>query len=178
MKSNRREFLSNGALVAGGMLGGFFSGRPGLSAEKNIPGAESWNPDKGLRKKNDKLLRIGGVFGLWSHTSSSWWRYLNPPEGFVRPTGMRISHVWCIDQEAGQRLADRYDAQLVQHYDGMVGQVDGMFIDDFFATPFMPDLSLPYIEAGIPCFFDRPMASSMSGAMKVINASKRSGRLR
>ena len=75
----------------------------------------------------------------------------------------------------GKRLAERYDAELVDRYDGMVGRVDGMFIDDYFATPFIPDLSLPYIEAGIPCFFDRPMASSLNGALKVINASRQSG---
>ncbi len=175
MKSNRREFLSNGALFTGSVLGGMLSADSIFSAEKDIPGAERWNQDKAVRRDNDKLLKIGGIFGLWSHTSSTWWRYLNPPEGKVRPTGMRITHLWCIDQEAGRRLAERYDAQVVEHYDDMIGQVDGMFIDDFYATPFMPDLSLPYLEAGIPCFFDRPMASSMSGAMKVINTSKRSG---
>ncbi len=144
------------------------------NASENRPGAESWNPEPGIRAKDEKILRIGGVFGLWSHMSSSWWRYFNPPEGYARTTGMRITHVWCIDPEAGRRLAERYDAQLVGRYDGMVGQVDGMFIDDFLATPFMPDLSLPYIEAGIPCFFDRPMTSSVAGALKVINAAKRS----
>ena len=131
--------------------------------------------DRAVRKKDDRLLKIGGVFGLWSHMSSSWWRYFNPPEGYARTTGMRITHLWCVDRDAAARLAKRYDAEVVDTYDGMVGLVDGMFIDDFFVTPFMPDLSLPYLDAGIPCFFDRPMASSAAGTMKVINASKRTG---
>ncbi len=175
MKSNRRTFLSKTALMAGGLTAGIISKGSRSISQETIPGAEPWNPDPGIRKKDEKLLNIGGIFGLWSHTSSTWWRYLNPPEGWARPTGMRITHLWCVDPAAGRRLAERYDAELVESYDDMVGRVDGMFIDDFFVTPFMPDLSLPYIEAGIPCFFDRPMASSMSGANKVINASKRSG---
>ena len=175
MKSSRRTFLSETALLAGGLSAGIFSGSSIGISQENVPGAESWNPDRSVRKPQDRLLNIGGIFGLWSHTSSTWWRYLNPPEGYARATGMRITHLWCIDREAGKRLAERYDAELVDRYDGMVGRVDGMFIDDYFATPFIPDLSLPYIEAGIPCFFDRPMASSVNGARKVINVSRRTG---
>lgn len=152
MKSRRRDFLSSSALLLGGFTSGIFSNASGSFAQENIPGAESWNPEPGVRKKDDKLLNIGGIFGLWSHTSSTWWRYLNPPQGHARATGLRITHLWCVDKEAGRRLAKRYDATLVDSYDDMVGKVDGMFIDDFFATPFMPDLSMPYLEAGIPCF--------------------------
>ncbi len=170
--------MANAAGVAAGLAAGTASAQDkkptgSVNSTGSSPGAENWNPDPGVRAQDEKLLRIGGVFGLWSHTSSTWWRYFNPPEGYARTSGMRITHVWCIDPEAGRRLAERYDAKLVRRYDEMVGQVDGMFIDDFLATPFMPDLSLPYLEAGIPCLFDRPMASSMTGAMKVINASKR-----
>ena len=174
MNSNRREFLARAATVAGGIAGAVALSGRAKAQNKTIPGAESWNPDKGIRKKDEKLLNIGGVFGLYNHTSSTWWRYLNPPEGYVRSTGMRITHLWCLDKEAGKRFAERYDAKLVPEYDDMIGKVDGMLIDDFFATPYMPDFAVPYLEAGIPCYFDRPMASSMKGAMQVINASKRS----
>jgi predicted dehydrogenase len=181
VKLNRRKFIAGAAGLAAGAagLGAAQTPKPETQGSnnnpnENLPGGETWNRDPGIRRKDEKLLRIGGVFGLWSHTSSTWWRYLNPPEGYARTSGMRITHVFCIDPEAGKRLAQRYDAQFVSRYDGMVGQVDGMFIDDFQATPFMPDLALPYLEAGIPCLFDRPMASSVAGALKVINASKRS----
>ena len=184
MKLNRRNFLASAAGLAAGLTAGAAVAAPAQTpktagslnnANENRPGAESWNREQGVRAKDEKLLRIGGVFGLWSHMSSSWWRYLNPPEGYARATGMRITHVWCVDPEAGARLAERYDAKLVSRYNEMVGQVDGMIIDDFLATPLMPDLALPYLEAGIPCFFDRPMTSSLSGLAKIVNASKRSG---
>jgi hypothetical protein len=175
MKSNRRDFFTNSAMLSAGLAAGIFSHGSGSASQENKPGAESWNQDKAVRKGDDRLLKIGGIFGLWSHTSSTWWRYLNPPEEYARATGMRVTHLWCVDPEAGKLLAERYDAEIVSHYDDMAGLVDGMFIDDFFVTPFMPELSLPYLEAGIPCFFDRPMASSMAGAKKVINASKKSG---
>jgi hypothetical protein len=180
MKLNRRKFLAG----ASGFAAGFAAGAAGAAAPKptgsvnasneNLPGAESWNREKAISVGDEKLLRIGGIFGLWSHMSSSWWRYLNPPEGYARTTGMRITHVWCVDPEAGARLAKRYDAKLVDRYDEMIGQVDGMCIDDFLVTPLMPDLSLPYLEAGIPCFFDRPMTSSITGLKKIVDASKRS----
>jgi len=169
MAVDRRSFLAK-SLAAGA---GLVTATSASAAE--IPGAESWNSEPAIRKGDEKLLKIGGVFGLWSHMSSSWWRYFNPPEGFARATGMRITHVWCVDRECGKRLAERYDAELVETYDGMVGKVDGMFIDDFFATPFMPELSLPYLNAGIPCFFDRPMASGMKGVRTVLDASSRTG---
>ncbi|MFC1649988.1 hypothetical protein ACFL2X_00310 [Candidatus Latescibacterota bacterium] len=174
MNLGRRDFISDTALLMGGLASGLVSNASKISAQE-IPGAESWNNEESIRKKDDKLLNIGGIFGLWSHTSATWWRYLNPPEGNARATGMRVSHLWCVDREAGEKLAKRYDAELVENYDDMTGSVDGMLIDDFFATPFMPDMSLPYLDAKIPCFFDRPMASSMAGAMKVINTSKRTG---
>ena len=113
MKSRRRDFLSSSALLLGGLTSGIFSNAFGSFAQEEVPGAESWNQEPGVRKKDDKLLNIGGIFGLWSHTSSTWWRYLNPPAGHVRATGMRITHVWCVDKEAGGRLAKRYDATLV-----------------------------------------------------------------
>ena len=175
MKLNRRNFLTSAAGLAAGLTAGAAVAAPAQTpktagslnnANENLPGAESWNREQGIRAKDEKLLRIGGVFGLWSHMSSSWWRYLNPPEGYARATGMRITHVWCVDPEAGARLAERYDAKLVSRYNEMVGQVEGMFIDDFLATPLMPDLALPYLEAGIPCFFDRPMTSSLAGLAK------------
>ncbi len=174
MPMNRRSFLSSGAAAAAGLTAGI-SNTSSAGAQTNLPGAESWNKDKAIRRGDEKLLNIGGIFGLWSHTSSTWWRYLNPPEGRPRATGMRISHLWCVDREAGHRLAGRYDAELMPTFDSMTGVVDGMFIDDFFVTPLMPDLSLPYIEAGIPCFFDRPMASGMKGAQTVLDASRRTG---
>ncbi|MCE5251263.1 hypothetical protein LLG96_13685 [bacterium] len=175
MNRGRRELIKRSSLLLGGLAAGLHTASSGLAQEPNLPGAESWNADPGIRKKDERLLKIGGVFGLWSHMSSSWWKYFNPPEGYARATGMRITHLWCVDREAGERLAKRYDAELVDRYDGMTKLVDGMFIDDFFATPFMPDLSLPYLEAGVPCYFDRPMASSMTGVRKVIDASKRTG---
>ena len=175
MNLNRRTMLTRSSALMGGLAAGLASHPSRVAAQDNLPGAESWNQDQAVRRKDDRILKIGGVFGLWSHMSSSWWRYFNPPEGYARTTGMRITHLWCIDREAAERLAKRYDAEVVDTYYGMIGLVDGMFIDDFFVTPFMPDLSLPYLEAGIPCFFDRPMASSVDGAMKVINASKRTG---
>ncbi|MFC1607656.1 Gfo/Idh/MocA family protein [Candidatus Latescibacterota bacterium] len=175
MNINRRDLLTRSSMALGGLAANLSSSPSPSQAQESIPGAEAWNKDQGIRKKDERLLNIGGVFGLWSHMSSSWWRYFNPPEGYARTTGMRISHLWCIDPEAAERLGKRYDAEVVDTYDGMVGKVDGMFIDDFFVTPLMPDLSLPYLEAGIPCYFDRPMASSMDGVMKVIDASKHSG---
>jgi predicted dehydrogenase len=171
----RRAFFAGAAGLAAGLAGGAAAAPAptGSVNTESIPGAENWNNERSIPPEKEKLLRLGGVFGLWSHVSSSWWRYMNPPEGYARTTGMRITHLWCVDREAGKRLADRYNATLVDRYDSMTNLVDGMFIDDFLATPFMPDLALPYLEAGIPCFFDRPMTSSMAGAMKVINAAKR-----
>ncbi len=119
MKSKRRDFLSSSALLLGGFTSGLFSNASGSFAQENIPGAESWNLEPGVRKKDDKLLNIGGIFGLWSHTSSTWWRYLNPPQGHARATGMRITHLWSVDKEAGRRLAKRYDATLVDSYDDL-----------------------------------------------------------
>ncbi len=182
----RRSFIAGSAVLAAGAAGTAGNAAAqtpktapapavagSVNSTESVPGGENWNNEQGLPPERDKLLRVGGVFGLWSHMSSSWWRYFNPPEGYARTTGMRITHLWCVDREAGKRLAARYNATLVDRYDAMTGLVDGMFIDDFLATPFMPDLSLPYLEAGIPCFFDRPMTSSMAGARKVLDAARR-----
>jgi len=182
----RRSFIAGSAVLAAsgaGTAGNVYAqaAKPApapavagsINSTESVPGGENWNNERSIPPEREKLLRIGGVFGLWSHMSSTWWRYLNPPEGYARTTGMRITHLWCVDREAGKRLAARYNATLVDRYDAMTGLVDGMYIDDFLATPLMPDLALPYLDAGIPCFFDRPMASSMAGTHKVLAAAKR-----
>lgn len=96
MKLNRRMFLAKTSILGGGLTAGMLTDSS-VIAQETKPGAETWNLEQAVKKKDDRLLNIGGIFGLWSHMSSSWWRYFNPPEGYARATGMRISHVWCVD---------------------------------------------------------------------------------
>jgi len=57
---------------------------------------------------------------------------------------------------------------LVDKPEDMLGKVDGMLIESQEGTPHW-DRARPFLEAGIPCFVDKPFACSVDHARKLID---------
>jgi hypothetical protein len=89
-----------------------------------------------------------------------------------RQTGMVMTKVWDPDPEAAQTFADMYDVEVVDNYYDMVDSVDGVIMSDYYATGWWPELSKPYLEAGIPCLINRPFALSLDEAEEMIERSR------
>lgn len=102
---------------------------------------------------------------------------INPTEpdrwGFGRTTGMRITHAWDSRPKIAEDFAKKYKCEAVKNYYDMVDKVDGMIFAGFNEVKWWPQLTKPYLEAGIPCFINRPFAYSMKDAKTIVETSKK-----
>ncbi len=128
-----------------------------------------------------ELMNVGVIaLGDNSHMNYSIWApMINQTEPDVWPVGrttrMRISHCWDRDPAIAKAFAKQYKCDAVAGYDDMVGKVDGMIFAGFNEAKWWPKLARPYLEAGVPCFLNRPFAYSMKDALEIVDMSKRFG---
>jgi predicted dehydrogenase len=130
-------------------------------------------------KPSTELLSIGVIaLGDNSHMNYSIWApTINPTEPNVWPvgrtTGMQITHCWDMKPELREAFAKKYNCAAVKNYSDMVGKVDGMIFAGFNEVKWWPKLAKPYLEAGIPCYLNRPFAYSMKDAHEIVDTAKK-----
>ena len=87
---------------------------------------------------------------------------------------MSIARVWDVDRQAAEELAGQcVSARVVDGYADMVGEVDGVILDDFNSCQHFAELARPYLEAGTPMFINRPFAMSLADAHEIIDLARR-----
>ena len=119
------------------------------------------------------LLEVGILLGSGGHSDTTWRRFLNPPEGEIRRTGMIFTKVWSAKHEVAEKFKADTGAKIVKSFDRMVDKVDGVFVDDFNAISYNHKLAQPYLEAGIPTFVNRPFTDSVQKAKYMVDLSKK-----
>jgi hypothetical protein len=67
---------------------------------------------------------------------------------------------------------EKLGIKLVAKPEDMIGKVDGMLIESQEGTPHW-ERARPFLEAGIPCFIDKPFTCSVADAQKIIELSDR-----
>jgi len=114
------------------------------------------------------------------HTKSIWGPIIQPERLAkkartpTRCTAMQITHVWDLDHQAAEAYARDYEgARAVDGYADMVGQVDGVILDDFDSCQHFVELARPYLEAGTPMFINRPFAMNLADAHQIIELARR-----
>jgi predicted dehydrogenase len=75
---------------------------------------------------------------------------------------MRPTHVWDPDPAKAQKFAAQYDCEVVDRYDGMLGKVDAVMNGELNSVPWQHLLLRPYLEAGVPCFLQRPWSDTLT----------------
>jgi virulence factor len=65
----------------------------------------------------------------------------------------------------------KFGVPLVDNPAGMIGKVDGMLIEAVDGTVHY-ERARPFLEAGIPCFIDKPFTCSVADARKVLELSE------
>ena len=166
MPNSRRSFLKSGA-AAGAALG-----LAGKTAAQN-------RQFKRTSPSSTELIEVGIITcGYYSHIEGIWGKLINPigddnGTWWPRQSGMVMTKVWDPDRAAAEKFAEKYDLEVVDNYDDMVGNVDGVILSDYYATGWWPQLSKPYLEAGMPTLINRPFALSMNEAVEMIERSKR-----
>ncbi len=122
------------------------------------------------------LLRVGMITGPGGHTFNIWGEKMNPPPGALRTTGMLMTCAWCLNAEMSQRFAEKYpEVRMVADPRDLIGQIDGVYIDDINAISLYPLLARPFLEAGIPTFVNRPFATSMAKGREMVATADQHG---
>lgn len=90
-----------------------------------------------------------------------------------RLPGARVTHVWTQDRALSESIAR---ASLVEHVvdepAAMLGQVDGVLLarDDAESHRL---LARPFLEAGLPVYVDKPLATSVAAAEALLALARR-----
>ncbi|MBN1290658.1 MAG: hypothetical protein JXB48_02380 [Candidatus Latescibacteria bacterium] len=171
--SGRRTFIRNTAagIAAAAVAGG----------AKEIRAAEEQtiDPRKPFRRTSrykSELVTIGMVGGRHgTHTNGIWGQNWNPDDTHIRTTGMNGRYVWCLRDEDKQYYRDKYGFEPVKNPEDMIGYVDGVVVDDFYATPVNHLMAKPFLEAGVPTFVNRPCSTSMAKARMLTDTADKHG---
>jgi predicted dehydrogenase len=158
---SRRGFFGTAALGSGALMA---NSKKASARSKKTPGVE--------------LIKIGAIgVGQGSHLNYSIWApTINPTEPEVWPirtTRMVITHCWDRDPEEAEKFAKKYKCEVVKNYYDMVDKVDAMIFAGFYEVKWWPELTRPYLEAGIPCHINRPFAYSMKNARMMVETARK-----
>lgn len=90
------------------------------------------------------------------------------------PEGIEISGVYSDEQEPVQKIHEKYGVPVMENYDQLAGQVDGVVItarhgDNHYKY------ARPYIPYGIPMFIDKPITCSEAEAVEFMRDLKAHG---
>lgn len=64
-----------------------------------------------------------------------------------------------------------FGVPIVDKPEEMIGKVDGMLIESLSGTPHY-ERAKPFLEAGIPCFIDKPFTCSVDHARKIVDLAE------
>lgn len=162
----RRSFLRKGVAAVAAAIGG----RATASAARK--------PFKRKSPSAPELIEVGVITcAYFSHIEDVWGPVMNPVgerDGtyWPRQSGMVMTTVWDADKEAAENFAKKYDLKVAKNYYDMVDKVDGVILSDFYSTGWWPQLSKPYLEAGMPTLINRPFAHSLKEAREMVAVSK------
>jgi len=171
--SKRREFMKGAAaagIAAGTLALGSASAQEKKDKTKAAPKPEEIKidprkPFKRTSRFRSELVTVGMVGSRYGgHASGIWGQDWNPDDSHIRTTGMNCHYVWCLREEDKQFYRDKYGFEPVKNPEDMIGRIDGVFVDDFNATPVNHLMAKPFLEAGVPTFVNRPCSTSMEKA--------------
>ncbi|HYH12331.1 MAG TPA: Gfo/Idh/MocA family oxidoreductase, partial [Thermomicrobiales bacterium] len=120
-----------------------------------------------------------GMVGVNTSHADQFLRILNGSER--EPALVDNSPVIAIwgndDPTRVQELAGRHGVpELVTDPTEMIGKVDGvLIIDDTGGGESHPELAMPFLEAGVPTFIDKPMALSWEAANRLFETAEQHG---
>ncbi len=128
-----------------------------------------------------EMIEVGIICtGGYNHMTGMWNNYTNPqpkehPRGgyWPRSTGMVATMCWDPDHDSAVEWGRHNGVEVVNNYYDMVDKVDAVILADYEACGWFPQLTKPYLEAGIPSLINRPFALSLKDANEMIERSKK-----
>ncbi|MHB9028949.1 MAG: Gfo/Idh/MocA family protein [Candidatus Latescibacterota bacterium] len=158
-KNTRRGFLEKGALAAAGM------------AAAKAAEAAKYAPESKIGPKAD-LVTIGAL-SCQGHLKSLWGQLINPIDKQIRQTGMIMTHCWDLNPEESKAFAAKYGCVTVRNHTDLIGKVDAVIASDYHAVVANAKMVMPFIEARVPIFINRPFTVTLADARKIVDAAKK-----
>lgn len=105
-------------------------------------------------------------------------RYLEQhrfPEETIKEA--RVSHVWTQESSLSAHIAKTTGInKVVSNYADMIGHVDGVLLARDDAVNHL-SMALPFLDAGLPIYIDKPLALSSNDAEVLISSQQYPGQL-
>ncbi len=127
------------------------------------------------------MIRLGMLDFDTSHAVEFTWR-LNHVEGTPAEQWVDGARVVIACPGQSQLMPERipgftaqmkkYGVQLVDKPEEMIGKVDGMLIESVDGTVHA-ERAGPFLQAGIPCFIDKPFTCAVADARKILQLSEK-----
>lgn len=88
-----------------------------------------------------------------------------------------VTHIWTQDKEVSSNIAKATNINnVVDNYTDMIGSVDAILLArDDYDTHYQ--MSIPFIEAGLPIYIDKPIATSLSEAHRIFSKEQYDGQI-
>lgn len=87
----------------------------------------------------------------------------------------RVTHIYGTDPARTREVAENADIpHIVAKAEDMLGKVDGVLCVWRHGDRHLPE-TLPFLEAGVPAFVDKPLAIKLDDAKTLIAAAERAG---
>jgi predicted dehydrogenase len=140
--TSRRSFLATGAAAGAAALAG-----------------RTANAQPSSDSSKYKIGVLGLDYTFWG----IWANILQHDKGTGPADVLNIvpTHVWDKDPVKAREWADKWGWEVVDSYDGMVGKVDAVVNGELYNIPWQHKLMRPYLEAGIPCYLQRPWSNNL-----------------
>jgi predicted dehydrogenase len=156
--TDRRQFMHT---LGAGALGALTLAAAGRA--QMAPGP----PDKGTGKK----VRVGIIGAENSHTIGIG-RTFNEQKVFP---GVEVVAVWGETDEFARNAAEKGSIpKIVKQQSELMGQIDALMIDHRHAR-YHVDAAIPFVEAGIPTFVDKPFCYRVRNGLKLIEIAEAKG---
>jgi len=121
------------------------------------------------------MIRVG-VVGCGPQTHADAWIPLinGTKEAPPQLDRMRVTAAWDVSPENAQRLSAEYGVETADKPEDMLSKVDAAMITALDLSPYL-DLSLPFLEAGIPTFVNRPLGPDVPTARRILEIARERG---
>jgi len=122
-------------------------------------------------RKEDGVIRIGIVGAENSHCPAVA-RTLNVGKACGRA---RVVAVWGETRAFAEKAAEAGQIpEIVKRPKDMIGGIDGVMVDHRHAKYHIP-ATIPFIEAGIPAFVDKPFSWTVAEGWKLLQLARKKG---
>lgn len=122
-------------------------------------------------KPTDKLFKIGIIGAENSHTAA-FGKLFNIEKQFP---GMEVKYVWGETETFAKKAMEAGQIPFqVTHPKDMLGKIDGLIVDHRHGK-FHLEPAVPFIEAGIPTFIDKPFCYRAKEGKAFLDLAKKHG---